>query len=527
MQKPTDQGSRPNYAYWQNEGRWWHTEYPRRMATDPLYPIQTIVLSALFSNSSPAKIAEFGCGTGRHLAYLKQIEGIDVHGIDQSPTMVEAIRLNSDPIRFAEHVTIVDPVGVLPFPDDAFDIVFTCEALIHVSPDDLGGRLKELIRIARLGVFHLEPRNGYQIHEDAHFGSWNHDLVKYYSSIGVTAFELTAPCVSQNPVFMTKRDQWRPKLSNVFLDQCATAEKCIMNLSQSSAVTAAAFSKPDDDKQIGENMSSERQISIYPTQFIEPARKLDTLGMENCAGAPFAPLPRSFYLVDRRLDVCQDLPSSDEVSQVLKFREKFRLGTYATPYVDDILRAFRLLNGKQVYLEIGIFDRGNLAFASSLLADSGLLVGVDIQEDAVRDGLLRASLKDQQTYKCVVGSSRSPQTVEQVREALNGRTVDVLFIDGDHTAFGAMCDYALYEEFMAPDGIILFHDSVWEGDETYKGVCDALAEIDKCDPVYLIDGSNPCRRFVRPLWRDALWGVVGVVFVSDQLWRRDKIKPVR
>ena len=93
-------------------------------------------------------------------------------------------------------------------------------------------------------------------------------------------------------------------------------------------------------------------------------------------------------------------------------------------------------------------------------------------------------------------------------------------IDGDHTAYGTMCDYALYESFIADDGLILFHDSVWEGDENYKGVCDALDEISRVDPVYMIDGSNPVRRFTRPLWRDSLWGVIAVIFASDQAWRK-------
>jgi hypothetical protein len=46
----------------------------------------------------------------------------------------------------------------------------------------------------------------------------------------------------------------------------------------------------------------------------------------------------------------------------------------------------------------------------------------------------------------------------------------------------------------------------------YKGVADALAEIDKLDPLYLIPGERPCYRFMRPMWRDETWGVVAVHF---------------
>ena len=258
----------------------------------------------------------------------------------------------------------------------------------------------------------------------------------------------------------------------------------------------------------------------YQSQYAEPSKKLETLGLADISiGAPFAPLPRSFYKVDPRLEVTQPLASPEETSKTIEFRSKFRVGDYSDPYVSDVLRAFRLLNGKKFYLEIGIFDRGNLAYLSSILAEDAVLIGVDVQEDEERDELLRSSLKPGQTYYSVIGSSRDAKVVAEVRRILGVNKLDAIFIDGDHTAYGAWCDYALYESFVSNNGVILFHDSVWEGDENYKGVCDALDEISRVEPIYLIDGANPVRRFCRPLWRDSLWGVVAVIFASDQAWR--------
>lgn len=267
---------------------------------------------------------------------------------------------------------------------------------------------------------------------------------------------------------------------------------------------------------------------MYDTQFeqknAEPQQKSDNVStitsMDAAIGAPYAPLSKSFFVVDPRLSICQGLATQNEISDIHRLRDPFRVGDYPDPYVADVVRAFRLLRGKKRYLEVGIFDRGNLAYMSGLLSEDAHLIGLDIQEDLDRDKLLFDRLKPGQKYESVIGSSRDPASVDRVRELLNGEKLDGIFIDGDHTAYGAMCDYALYEEFIAPDGVILFHDSVWEGSDQYKGVADALAEIDRVDPVYLIDGSNPCRRFLRPLWKDRLWGVVGVVFASDQAWRR-------
>jgi len=258
----------------------------------------------------------------------------------------------------------------------------------------------------------------------------------------------------------------------------------------------------------------------YSSQYHEPKRKIETLNPTDMAiGAPFFPLPRSFYKVDPRLNIAQRRPTPEEIAKTVQDRAKFRVGDYGDPYVDDVLRAFRLLEGKKFYLEIGIFDRGNLAYMASLLDSDAVLIGIDVQDDPERDALLRASLKPGQTYHSVIASSRSPEAVNAVRAILGENRLDGVFIDGDHTAYGALTDYALYEDMVADNGVFLFHDSVWEGDEEYKGVCDALDEISRVEPIYLIDGSNPVRRFSRPVWRDSLWGVVAVIFASDQTWR--------
>jgi|GEM_PF-1025727 len=262
------------------------------------------------------------------------------------------------------------------------------------------------------------------------------------------------------------------------------------------------------------------ETTQYSSQFIKPDEVIESMTLaDRAVGAPFAPLPRSFFVVDPRLDVVQDLATADEIQNTTNSRAKFRVGDYGDPYLSDVLRAFRLLRGKKFYLEIGIFDRGNLAYVSSLLADDAVLIGIDVEDDPQRDAILRNSLKPGQTYHSVIASSRSPAAVDAVRAILCANRLDAVFIDGDHTAYGALSDYALYEEFVGNDGVFLFHDSVWEGDKIHKGVCDALDEISRVEPVYLVDGSNPVRRFCRPVWRDSLWGVVAVVFASDQVWR--------
>ena len=238
------------------------------------------------------------------------------------------------------------------------------------------------------------------------------------------------------------------------------------------------------------------------------------------AGGPFGPVPRSFRMVPEALRCCEALAPEEELARVLALRSIFRTGDYPDPWMNDIVRAFRLMRGARTYMEIGTFDRGNLAYASTLLSEDAVIVGVDIRDDPAQDQKLRNFLKPSQTYLPIIGDSRLPSTFASVKDALQGRRVDAVFIDGDHAAHSVLCDYTNSEELVQDDGVILFHDSVWEGDAHYKGVADTLAEINTVDPVYLIDAINPPWRFTRPLWKDEFWGVVGVVLASEQRWRQ-------
>jgi hypothetical protein len=45
-----------------------------------------------------------------------------------------------------------------------------------------------------------------------------------------------------------------------------------------------------------------------------------------------------------------------------------------------------------------------------------------------------------------------------VDKLLNGKQIDFLFIDGDHTYSGVKNDFLLYSEIVSPYGIIAIHD---------------------------------------------------------------------
>lgn len=67
--------------------------------------------------------------------------------------------------------------------------------------------------------------------------------------------------------------------------------------------------------------------------------------------------------------------------------------------------------------------------------------------------------------------------------------VDVVFIDGDHSALGVRNDYALALEILRPRGLVIFHDDnglpVVEVTQTLNELCDQGAQIIKVDGTWL------------------------------------------
>jgi SAM-dependent methyltransferase len=201
-----------NYAYWQENGQGWFAEYARRKSFIPYFHIQEIFLSEYVGRHAPAKVLEYGCGVGRHLRNLSRISRIDVFGYDQSPTMIAEMGHWAAPEWVSEHVRLGPPVGRLPCADGEFDIVFTCEVLVHTRPEDLDAVLAEILRVSRGKILHIEPELTVELVANAHNGCWGHDLVAAYRRLGVSAEPLPKLFGSQTPVQVSiaKGEDGRP-----------------------------------------------------------------------------------------------------------------------------------------------------------------------------------------------------------------------------------------------------------------------------------------------------------------------------
>ena len=56
--------------------------------------------------------------------------------------------------------------------------------------------------------------------------------------------------------------------------------------------------------------------------------------------------------------------------------------------------------------------------------------------------------------------SHAEATKHRLEEVLEGRKVDLLFIDGDHSYYGVRQDFLLYSPLLAEDGVLVLHDIV-------------------------------------------------------------------
>jgi cephalosporin hydroxylase len=125
-----------------------------------------------------------------------------------------------------------------------------------------------------------------------------------------------------------------------------------------------------------------------------------------------------------------------------------------------------VLNQKiKSFIEVGT-DKGGTFYAWTCCSEPGLRISVDIPHGEF--GSSEGEFSEERRNKIlsgypgechfISGSSYDPKSVTQVKDILNGRKVDFLFIDGDHTEEGVTKDFYLYKDFVKDGGWIAFHD---------------------------------------------------------------------
>jgi len=119
----------------------------------------------------------------------------------------------------------------------------------------------------------------------------------------------------------------------------------------------------------------------------------------------------------------------------------------------------------RIILEIGTAKGGTLLAWSRIATE--LVISIDMFGGAGGGGYPKAKQKlfqqfaaDRPGVEIVLlrQDSHSLETRDRARDLLAGRTVDFLFIDGDHTYAGVKRDFEIWSELVTPGGHVAFHD---------------------------------------------------------------------
>ena len=136
----------------------------------------------------------------------------------------------------------------------------------------------------------------------------------------------------------------------------------------------------------------------------------------------------------------------------------------------EILRLLRIVavERPQRVLEVGSAGGGTLFLFARAASPDAVIVGLDLPPSALGTGLedWRVKLYEEafaapgQTIHVIRGDSQSPVTADRVERVLQGKSLDFLFLDADHSYEGVSRDFALYSPLVRRGGLIAFHDIV-------------------------------------------------------------------
>lgn len=155
------------------------------------------------------------------------------------------------------------------------------------------------------------------------------------------------------------------------------------------------------------------------------------------------------------------------------------------------------------FLEIGT-DRGGTFRAFGLIAKpDGLKISLDIPRMKFWRGFDFSKLHQDMVkwfpgVHLIHANSHVPETLTLVNGILNGKQLDFLFIDGDHSYNGVKQDFEMYSPLVRPGGLIAFHDIV-ESEKHRRQNCYVASfwsELQGNKREYIFDGS---------------WGGIGIL----------------
>jgi predicted O-methyltransferase YrrM len=180
-----------------------------------------------------------------------------------------------------------------------------------------------------------------------------------------------------------------------------------------------------------------------------------------------------------------------------------RLG--ATQKLRELAKFGRFLRGREMgtVVELGSERGGTLWMWSALAASDALIISVDLDRPSVLPA------RGSQIVEFVQGNSHDRSTRARVEQVLQGKPIDLLFIDADHGYESVRADYELFAPLVRPGGVIGFHDILTPHPSEVGRYWNELKRENRHRAREFVD-----HRDVRSRGRGA-WGGIGVLQVES------------
>jgi len=150
-------------------------------------------------------------------------------------------------------------------------------------------------------------------------------------------------------------------------------------------------------------------------------------------------------------------------------RLQFKITTRALQIKSELQKFIELFTKyqPQVVLEIGTARGGTLFLLTKFSSPNAHLISLDLPGGQFGGGYSRwvgyffkSFALDTQKISIIRADSHSVATLNKLNKILNGKLIDILFIDGDHTYEGVKKDFEMYGPLVKKGGVIAFHDIV-------------------------------------------------------------------
>lgn len=160
------------------------------------------------------------------------------------------------------------------------------------------------------------------------------------------------------------------------------------------------------------------------------------------------------------------------MSEIVKYNAKkvARLAVEkkgATQKITEFASLLRLLKRRKLksIVEIGTAQGGTLYTWCKIANSDALIISIDLPGGPFGGGYTLNDIKKFRKYKkknqkiyFLRKDSHKQETKNKLIEILDGRKIDFLFIDGDHSYRGVKKDFQLYSSLVKQNGLIVFHD---------------------------------------------------------------------